>query len=793
MHGILARLAAAASRAIAALSEERARPGGSRSPRKKKQRPGKVGRVNKFKNAAGSGCGTGAGGFKPGNSCQKEDGVPNIPKSFAQKGKSGKAASLPATKEALAAKSAALKGVLKKSKIASERKKAAIRKKEKEAKAAEEGKQRAEALAKKRAEMLKVIRKKRADEKLQILGDKTVDVQQISKNKAAAASKKLEVVGTPKSLAEEIAEAKAAAAAKTAAKGKPAPYRRPDTPPEPEPPSATPPPSTLTVVKTLGGSTGAKLAKGEDGKEYVIKGGNSGDHIRSESAADELYRAAGVNVPKQQVHDTPDGPQKVAEFIKGKTLQELKVSNPKQYEAAVKKLRKHFVVDALLGNRDVVGMNLDNIVVGKGGKVFRVDNGGSLTFRAQGGNKDFGPDVGKELGGLRDPSINSSAASVFGGITNKEISSQITAVMKRKESILAAAKNPELRSALEKRFDSLEKWQAAHKQSAKPKTGKFYSAPSVQKGSIDGNKDTTLSNKAEPGYSDISISSIPPGAPRTAKEWIDAKATQTHAGLPWDERRKIGEEIKKSMTPAEQDAASDWSGSSWSDIQKFESKAGPNSSVTGKYANFMSMKDKLPDYVGGVIFRKMRLSAAKVDKILNSKSYNHSKEDDISGQGVHQSFTTTYGVAHAWGGTNGSDAVIVAITKHKGTKDGVGIVGLKDETEVLPNPDAQYRVKRTYFTYTGVGGTKYGARKQKLEAAGLLPGQPLTEKQYRSYLKKAGLDLPDSAGKPASLHDNAELNRVIEMEELTKTRPGYAAKLWAQYASAKPKPTKKKK
>lgn len=374
----------------------------------------------------------------------------------------------------------------------------------------------------------------------------------------------------------------------------------------------------MTIVKPLGGSTGAKLAKDAAGNQYVIKGGNSAGHIRNESAADELYRAAGVNVPKQQVHDTPDGPQKVAEFIKGKTLQELKVSNPKQYEAAVKRLRKDFVVDALLGNRDVVGMNLDNIVVGKGGKVFRVDNGGSLTFRAQGGTKDFGPDAGKELSGLRDPSINSAAASVFGGITNKEISSQITAVMKRKDAILSAAKTPELRATLEKRFDSLAKWQAANKQSSKPKTGKFYAAPNTQKGSIDGNDSPTFSNKAEPGYSDISIAAIPKGAPKTAKEWIAAKATQTHAGLSWEQRRKIGEELKKSMTSGEQDAASDWSHSGWGAVQKFESKAGPNSPITEKYANFMSMKSKLPDYVGGVIFRKMRLSQEKVEKILSS-------------------------------------------------------------------------------------------------------------------------------------------------------------------------------
>lgn len=44
-------------------------------------------------------------------------------------------------------------------------------------------------------------------------------------------------------------------------------------------------------------------------------------------------------------------------------------------------------VDAMLGNWDVIGMAADNILVDKDGKPWRIDNGGSLSFRAQGGKK----------------------------------------------------------------------------------------------------------------------------------------------------------------------------------------------------------------------------------------------------------------------------------------------------------------------------------------------------------------------------------------------------------------------
>lgn len=700
--------------------------GGMRKPKAKK-RPGKVGRVNKFKNSAGTGCGTGAGGFKAGNNCQKEDGVPNSPqkpyiaKSFAQKGKSGKAASLPATKEALAAKAEALKGIQKSSKIAAARKKAAIRKKEKEAKAAEESKQRAEALAKKKAEMLKVIRKKRANEKLNILGDKTVDVQQINKNKALAASKKLEVVGTPKSLAQEIAEAKAAAAAKTAAAGKPAPYKRPDTPPPPDPPSPTPNPKDLTIVKPLGGSTGAKLAKDAAGNQYVIKGGNSADHIRNESAADELYRAAGVNVPKQQVHDTPDGPQKVAEFIKGKTLQELKVSNPKQYEAAVKRLRKDFVVDALLGNRDVVGMNLDNIVVGKGGKVFRVDNGGSLTFRAQGKQKDFGPDV-DEINTLRDPTVNPSAASVFGRLTDKEVSTQINALMKKKQAVLAAAPNQQIREALEKRFDSLAKWQADFKKAAK------------------------ASNKPKPSSTDVSdelTANVPAGVPK-----------QTGKGWSWKARQQLASKIEPSLTSDEKQSITSWGGSS-GPFKTQDKQHGADAPTKGSpyYKNFVSALAKLPQFIGGTVYRGMKnVSQSQVDRWLKEGMFRHSFEDAWDNT-THASMSTSRkkGMYFTEGGTFGR--ILVKVSKTKRAKDSSGLIkSHPTEEEVFALPGAKYKIRRTYFMVAKGGG-----------AFGLKKGTKVSESEIAAVVAKSGVAYSSGGYNP---HKDSRLVRVLEVEEI---------------------------
>lgn len=143
--------------------------------------------------------------------------------------------------------------------------------------------------------------------------------------------------------------------------------------------------SGLEVVKSLGGSTGAKLVRDPaTGKMYVYKKGNSADHVRSEAFSDAAYHAMGVPVPRLRLYEEKGGPVKLSEFIEGKTLQELQGSDPKAYKKAVREAQKYFAADALMGNWDVAGMSMDNILVGKDGTVYRIDNGGSLSYRAQG-------------------------------------------------------------------------------------------------------------------------------------------------------------------------------------------------------------------------------------------------------------------------------------------------------------------------------------------------------------------------------------------------------------------------
>lgn len=216
---------------------------------------------------------------------------------------------------------------------------------------------------------------------------------------------------------------------------------------------------SLTFAKSLGGSTGAKLFTGPGGSKFVVKTNASPGHLAEEMTADAAYRVLGVPVP-DSTEETVDGKKsKVSAWVEGRDLGDFLSDAsvpPETREAILKEARKHFVADALLGNWDAAGLHLDNMKVTPDGRVVRIDNGGSLRYRAQGAKKSpghFGDTVG-ELQTLRDPSMNASAAEVYGGITPEEVTKQIKDVYGKRKELLAAVP-ADLRGVLADRLDYL--------------------------------------------------------------------------------------------------------------------------------------------------------------------------------------------------------------------------------------------------------------------------------------------------------------------------------------------------
>jgi hypothetical protein len=243
-------------------------------------------------------------------------------------------------------------------------------------------------------------------------------------------------------------------------------------------------PKLLTDIKvissSIGGSTGAKLVQDKMGRRFVQKtaGQNAKitpEHLQREYATTQGYKALGSSVPDQHLYP-PAGSKKewdaftdeaslvmLSAYIPGNTkeLNDYLNEDPDLKNARLLEVQnlvqKNFVADCLLANWDVVGLNYDNIRIDVDTKkIWRVDNGSGLDYRAQGAKKDtqFFNGTIIEFETLRNPGINPSAATIFGTITDKEIIRQIDEILPRRKAFLATIPK-DLKEVMDARFDYL--------------------------------------------------------------------------------------------------------------------------------------------------------------------------------------------------------------------------------------------------------------------------------------------------------------------------------------------------
>lgn len=176
----------------------------------------------------------------------------------------------------------------------------------------------------------------------------------------------------------------------------------------------------LTYSRPKGkGSVPGEIMRDASGQEWVVKHVANTEIARNEVLAGKLYEAMGVEVPELRLVHGPEGKIWVAsKWEDGFSLSAEKLMS----SARVPGLYDNFVVDAWMSNWDLVGMDYDNIGF-LNGRAFRIDIGGALRFRAQGGLKtavDFGDDV-VDLVKMRNPTVNANVAEVFKDITEAEL------------------------------------------------------------------------------------------------------------------------------------------------------------------------------------------------------------------------------------------------------------------------------------------------------------------------------------------------------------------------------------
>ena len=189
--------------------------------------------------------------------------------------------------------------------------------------------------------------------------------------------------------------------------------------------SGTPPdPATLTKVgEQRGSNPGGTYLDTATGQKWYIKQPASADVARNEVLAGKLYELAGVEVPELHIV-VLDGKVSIAsKIVDGLTKADAATL------AAAPGTTAGFAVDAWLANWDVVGLSFDNLLT-LGSRAVRVDTGGALRYRAQGGLKGsvFGRSV-TEIDSLRDPSLNRQAQQVFGRMTAAEIEDSVVRVL----------------------------------------------------------------------------------------------------------------------------------------------------------------------------------------------------------------------------------------------------------------------------------------------------------------------------------------------------------------------------
>lgn len=236
--------------------------------------------------------------------------------------------------------------------------------------------------------------------------------------------------------------------------------------------------STMTKVGgSLGGSTPAsQWEENSTGIKWYIKECQSDSHATNELLASRLYNLAGVRGPEMQ----KIGNATKLNYIGSKIAKT--VGPASGYDPGV---THGFAADAWLANWDVVGASNDNLLLDADGHALRIDVGGSLFYRAQGGEKGtaLGIDTVSEINIMRDPAgKNKSAAKVFSEMTPDDVRKSIMATVAKvtddqiyqavyqvAPSGIAGVQPPKIIDILKKRRDALIALAKAKAPAAPPK------------------------------------------------------------------------------------------------------------------------------------------------------------------------------------------------------------------------------------------------------------------------------------------------------------------------------------
>lgn len=198
-------------------------------------------------------------------------------------------------------------------------------------------------------------------------------------------------------------------------------------------------PPKLEDMKQIGpqkGSNPGGQYQDSLGRKFYVKYYADANQARTEYAAGRVGKLLGIEAPESWLIDA--GNKKLA-FIT-RWDDDVKALTAKQM-AEHADIGKAYHTAVITKDWDVVGLEYDNLMLAKNGKLTVIDSGGSFKFRAQGAAKPFGKDIddyeslldpsrpaGKvfQAAFTKDPTLEAKSARVLLNLDKK----QVAAIMK---------------------------------------------------------------------------------------------------------------------------------------------------------------------------------------------------------------------------------------------------------------------------------------------------------------------------------------------------------------------------
>ncbi len=138
-------------------------------------------------------------------------------------------------------------------------------------------------------------------------------------------------------------------------------------------------------IAAASGSNPGGLFADAQGRKYYVKQYKDAKQAYSEALSNRIYRELGAGAPESYVAQTGSGQTVfVSRWLDDVTGT---VGNAGLDAKTADQILDHFVADVFTANWDAVGTGLDNVVRLANGTIARIDQGGSLLFRAQGAAK----------------------------------------------------------------------------------------------------------------------------------------------------------------------------------------------------------------------------------------------------------------------------------------------------------------------------------------------------------------------------------------------------------------------